>query len=286
MVSIQLMITTFKITNQKAIKLAQCFIVPSIMVIYGQNGVGKSTLLHALRHKTRESFAGREKVIYSSPSDKIGSYETIASVLGRLENARRNIIAAPPVLDNKNRSIDEQNSISYVYDPLNKLLSALLPHLKFEGFDVADPDSPKCTFYRAHGQNDSSTWTAVDTDKLSQEEIDVISLFFPLLEHQIQRRLVPRVEVRSVTDNDDIVVLMDIPNLLVSLLADLLEYIRSIIREENEESIQFIIVTSSSALIDKAKPEELFMLMPSQELAEGSNQLVKVSDGNLCLMPV
>jgi len=281
------MITTFKITNQKAIKLAQCFIVPGIMVIYGQNGVGKSTLLHALRHKTPESFAGREKVIYNSPYDKIGSYETIVSVLGRLENARRNIIAAPSVLDNKNRSIDEQNSISYVYDPLNKLLSALLPHLKFEGFDVADPASPKCTFNRAHGQNDpSSTWTAVDTDKLSQAEIDVISLFFPLLEHQIQRRLVPRLEVRSVTDHDDIVVLMDIPNLLVPLQADLLEYIRSIIREENEESIQFIIVTSSSALIDKAKPEELFMLMPSQQLAEGSNQLVKVSDGNLCLMPV
>ena len=82
------------------------------------------------------------------------------------------------------------------------------------------------------------------------------------------------------------VVLMDIPNLLVPLQADLLEYIRSITREENEESIQFIIVTSSSALIDKAKPEELFMLMPLQQLAEGSDQLVKVSDGNLCLMPV
>jgi hypothetical protein len=40
------------------------------------------------------------------------------------------------------------------------------------------------------------------------------------------------------------------------------------------ENVQFIIVTNSSALIDKATAEELFMLMPSEQLAEGSNQLV------------
>jgi hypothetical protein len=38
--------------------------------------------------------------------------------------------------------------------------------------------------------------------------------------------------------------------------------------------------------MDKATSEELFMLLPSQQLAEGSNQLVKVSDGNMCLMPL
>jgi hypothetical protein len=63
----------------------------------------------------------------------------------------------------------------------------------------------------------------------------------------------------------------------------LLEYLRSVLREENE-NIQFIIVTSSFALIEKDTTEELFMLMPSQQLAEGSNQLMKVSDANACLM--
>jgi hypothetical protein len=47
------------------------------------------------------------------------------------------------------------------------------------------------------------------------------------------------------------------------LQSNLLEYFRSVAREENE-NIQFIIVTSSSALIDKANAEELFMLMPSE----------------------
>jgi hypothetical protein len=65
------------------------------------------------------------------------------------------------------------------------------------------------------------------------------------------------------------------------LQVTLLEYVRSGVQEA-DENIQFIIVTSSSALIDKATAEELFMLMPSQQLAEGSNQLVKVSDAKLC----
>ncbi len=53
------------------------------------------------------------------------------------------------------------------------------------------------------------------------------------------------------------------------------------VTEENE-NIQFIIVTNSSALIDKAYAEGLFMLMPTEQLAEGSHQLVKVSDANAC----
>ena len=67
------------------------------------------------------------------------------------------------------------------------------------------------------------------------------------------------------------------------LQSRLLEYVRSLVTNENEK-IQFIIVTNSSALIDKAASEELFMLMPSQELAEGCNQLVKVSDAKMGLV--
>jgi hypothetical protein len=52
----------------------------------------------------------------------------------------------------------------------------------------------------------------------------------------------------------------------------LLEYVRSEVMEE-DWNIQFIIVTSS-ALIEKATTEELFILMSSQQLAEGSNLLV------------
>jgi predicted ATP-dependent endonuclease of OLD family len=65
----------------------------------------------------------------------------------------------------------------------------------------------------------------------------------------------------------DIVVLMDMPGLFLQpqLQSRLLEYVRSVVREEDGD-IQFIIVTSSPALIEKAPAEELFLLMPSQEL--------------------
>ena len=77
---------------------------------------------------------------------------------------------------------------------------------------------------------------------------------------------------------------MDMPNLhlLPHAQSQLIEYFRSEVTKENE-NMQFIIVTNSSALIDKATAEELFTLMPSQQLAEGSNQLVKPYDVGMCL---
>jgi predicted ATP-dependent endonuclease of OLD family len=112
------------------------------------------------------------------------------------------------------------------------------------------------------------------------QEIGVIAQFLPLIEHQILRKLVPRSDERIFSD---IVVLMDMPGLYLQPQSQsrLLEYVRSVVQED-DENIQFIIVTSSSALIDKANAEELFMLMPSEQLAERSNQLVKVSDASMC----
>ncbi len=109
----------------------------------------------------------------------------------------------------------------------------------------------------------------------------MICQFLQLIDHQILRKLLPRSDEKSFSD---IVVLMDMPGLYLQpqLKSRLLEYFRSVVREENE-NIQFIIVTNFSPLIEKATTEELFMLMPSQQLAEGSNQLVKVSDSNMCL---
>lgn len=198
-----------------------------------------------------------------------------------MEIVRRNIIAASSSRDNKDRSAaDEYTSISYVYEPLNKLLNTLLPHLKFERVDISDTDSPKCIFSKYTQSGISHPQNQVDIDKLSRGEIEVISQFLQLVDHQILRKLVPRSDGCSFSD---IVVLMDMPNLRLppQSQSKLLEYLRST-RDENE-NIQFIIVTSSSALIDKATSEELFMLVPSQQLAEGSNQLVKVSDSNMCL---
>lgn len=45
-------IVKFKLTNIQSIELAECENVPPVMIITGPNGVGKSTLLYALRNDT------------------------------------------------------------------------------------------------------------------------------------------------------------------------------------------------------------------------------------------
>ena len=156
----------------------------------------------------------------------------------------------------------------------------LLPHLKFERVDISDTDHPKCIFSQDTHSGISHPQNQVDIDELSRGEIGVISQFLPLVECQILRKLTPQSDGSSFSD---FVVLMDMPGLYLQpqTQSRLLEYVRSVVWEENE-NIQFIIVTNCSALIDKATTEELFMLMPSEQLAEGSNQLVKVSDANMC----
>jgi GTPase SAR1 family protein len=290
------MLTTFKITDQKAIKLAECNNVPRIMIIFGQNNVGKSTLLYAVKENIMKNVVKNEDIIFISLSDEspqeenagsdIQKYDPfcrINSVLSQLEVVRRNILANSSLLDNKDISpVADYTSISQVYEPLNKLLAILLPHLKFEKVNMSNTDSPKCIFSKVICHGDSHSSNQVDINKLTRLEIEVISQFLPLVEYQILRKLAPRSDASSFSDA---VVLMDTPGAFLpsQLQSLLLEYIRFVVREENEH-IQFIIVTSRSDLFDNAISEERFMLMPSEHLAEDSNQLVKVSDANLCLM--
>lgn len=69
------MITTFKITDQKAIKLAECNSVPRIMMIFGQNSVGKSTLLYAVKESIMKNVMKNEDVIFISPSGESSQEE-------------------------------------------------------------------------------------------------------------------------------------------------------------------------------------------------------------------
>ena len=45
-------LTSFKVVNQEAVRLAEAAQVPPVMVIAGPNGVGKSTVLFRLRSVT------------------------------------------------------------------------------------------------------------------------------------------------------------------------------------------------------------------------------------------
>jgi hypothetical protein len=142
--------------------------------------------------------------------------------------------------------------------------------------------SPKIIFSKyAHGSI-SQPENQVDIGKLSRVEKEVVSRFLPLVEYLILKKLALQFDGRPFSD---IVVLMDMPGLRLpsQLQSLLLEYVRSVMREENEY-IQFILVTRSSLLRGKATSEELFMLKPSEQLVEDSNQLMKVSDAKMFLM--
>jgi len=58
---------SFRVENQKALRLAQSEQVPRVMVIAGPNGVGKSTLLHCLHRKTGALYDDGTQVIYQPP---------------------------------------------------------------------------------------------------------------------------------------------------------------------------------------------------------------------------
>ncbi len=60
------MIESFRVENEKIIKLAECKNVPRLMIIAGSNGSGKSTLLAALHHN--KGVTGESRRLYISPS--------------------------------------------------------------------------------------------------------------------------------------------------------------------------------------------------------------------------
>src|SRR6266446_5813 len=52
----------FRVENQRGIRLADCPVVPKLLVVAGPNGAGKSTLLNALR-----SQPGQGPILYVGP---------------------------------------------------------------------------------------------------------------------------------------------------------------------------------------------------------------------------
>ncbi len=59
----ELALESFRVANQKSLVLAECTSVPSLMVVTGPNGVGKSSLLYALKR--------REGTVYTPPDTQV-----------------------------------------------------------------------------------------------------------------------------------------------------------------------------------------------------------------------
>ncbi|MCX5997616.1 MAG: AAA family ATPase [Chloroflexi bacterium] len=305
-------IQSFNIVNAKIVNRASCDSVPKLMVIAGRNGVGKSTLLYELRHISGDRVKGTGKILYAPPhrtwrrriirsmwlwsqekeyssiltQDSIPGFEGIGIpdqnrrpdstdetpgfikyILAQIETRRQNAIVS---------EID-RNSLKYpdgyapdVYKPLREMFAILLPHLNFLHVDQSNRDNVGCLM-SVQGVKEP-----VDIDDLSSGEKEVIALFMPLLERQINQ-IIRKLQKGKEVDLDsvqDTVMILDEPDLHIhpELQKRMLTYMR---KRAYEDNVQFVIATHSPVIINEAASNELFSLVP-REIAGDSNQLREV----------
>lgn len=301
----------FNITNTKILRKAYCDNVPKVMVIAGPNGVGKSTLLFALRKLSTDKVKGSGKILYTTPhrtwrkrnlraswiwdreidissilaSDSIQSIQGIyipdgqrrpdtadeaqgfiKYVLSQLETRRQNAIVT---------EID-RNGLKYpegyapdVYKPLRDMMEDLLPHMRFVGVDQENKEDVRCLL------KPSGVDKPIDIDELSSGEKEMIALFMPLVENEINSVL-RQLEINETPGMDtkpDTVMLIDEPDLHIHSILQkrIVEYMR---KKAHEDNVQFIIATHSPIIINEATSDELFVLVEANKSRD--NQLQKV----------
>lgn len=302
-------IQSFDISNVKIVGKASCDNVPKLMVVAGRNGVGKSTLLYELRKFSEEKVKGSGKILYSGPHrtwrrrkiksmwlwsqqreysniltlDSLPGFEGIGIpdpqrrydttdeapglikyILGQIETKRQHAIMSK--IDKNNLKYPEGFAPD-IYKPLKEMLNILLPHLQFIEVDQSNRDNVRCLM-RVEGVTEN-----IDMDDLSSGEKEVIALFMPLLERQINQ-VISRMERGQEVDLEsapDTVMILDEPDLHIhpELQKRMLTYMR---KRACEDKVQFIIATHSPIIINEAASNELYSLV-SKDIASDDNQL-------------
>lgn len=300
-----MVLRNFTIRDTRSISFAECINVPQLMVIAGPNGVGKSSLLYALRFQSYGTiYIGpyrairRQNVQQRNLISRPISYTGIlmSHQLERMDGVNigyDNGVRDPWSSDDASSflkfalcQIDIQRSqaIAQRYDkykkipeelpepwyPLNELLENLLPHLSFYKIDNNDTDKLRCLF-KVHNSK------IVDIDDLSSGEKSIIQMFYPLVEHRIQSVL------REIKGDDiphslaDLCLLVDEPELHLhpNLQLKVLDYFRAL---TVGTPIQVILTTHSPTMVESASFEELYLLKPSELIDPGENQLVQIAE--------
>jgi energy-coupling factor transporter ATP-binding protein EcfA2 len=300
-------IPSFIVRNQRAIRLAACDAVPPVMVVTGPNGCGKSTLLNALRTVGE----GPGRTLYVSPHRNSRRQQVRMRYLGQARIEMSSLLSANSLpgfeglnLPSQERDawnfdeaqsflkyslcqieIDRQTAIANRFDttgavlkadmpdvwaPLRELAHNLLPHLSFHRIDLTNRDQVRCQWH-VHSKD-----VLVDIDDLSSGEKAIIQLFFPLIEHQVNRHLAAMRGAEEIAEPGAVAVLMDEPELHLhpNLQAKVLDYIRGV---SLREGVQFILATHSPSMVEQAVNEELYLLRPA-ELNDGdANQLLRIA---------
>lgn len=298
-------IPEFSIANHRNIRFAACETVPPVMIVTGPNGCGKSTLLQQLRgvgggrrpmyigphrasrrQQVRFRFLGPEiNMRRVLEGESLPGYEGIQNIgsartpwdhddapsylkygLCQIELDRREAIATRY----DQHSEIQRGSIPDVWQPLREMAENLLPHMKFDKIDTTNRDKVRC-LWQVHDQPES-----IDIDDLSSGEKSIVQLFYPLVEHRIKGILHELKGDEALQGSEKVCVLMDEPKLHLhpNLQSKVLDYIRGLSVRENA---QFIMATHSPTIVENANSDELFLLRPTEMIADGDNQLVRIA---------
>ncbi|HWZ88995.1 MAG TPA: ATP-binding protein [Polyangiaceae bacterium] len=284
------------------------------MVIAGPNGVGKSTLLFAIKQRTGGDIAMHGKVLYLSPhriwrrqnvqmmhlldrTPRFSDMLTQDSVSGFGSFQVFNASRAPDSADESFGAI--KHALSQFETRKQTAVNALLK--KRGSVTLADignvygPLQELTKFLLPHlrfleidltqrsnirvvfTRTDKSGSIPVEMDDLSSGERSLISLFMPFLETEIEAHLA-RIEGApdDQSPREDTVVLIDEPEIHLHpyLQARMVEYLRSITARGG---VQFVLATHSTTIIDAADYDELFVLNPPSATTPDDNQLVQLA---------
>ncbi|MBF0329940.1 MAG: AAA family ATPase [Nitrospirae bacterium] len=297
---------SFRVQNQRSVFLAECLVVPKLMVIAGPNGTGKSTLLNALRtssgdgpilyvgpHRNARRQVVQWRHLLSTPisfqelltRSDIPGYEGVALVTGtrdpwsfddsanylkhglcQIEVDRKDAIAQ--LYDNQKEI--GKNSLPDPWAPLKELTNNLLPHMSFERIDSTNRNQVR-VLWRVHAKD-----TLVDLDDLSSGEKAIIQIFYPLVEARTKDILRQIQHADGAQAQPEVCVLIDEPELHLhpNLQIKVYDYLRLL---ASNGKTQVIIATHSPTIVEYANFEELFLLRPSESITAGENQLVQVA---------
>lgn len=222
-------ITGFKVQNQKSITLAEATSVPSVMVIAGPNGIGKSTLLYAVKNGAG-TLTGGTRIFYQGPHRVLRRTTVQRRWLGGGMRWLLDLLSAGDVsgyeglnFQNPARTpdnVDEAGStIKYTLGKIENrrqsILAKVVDRRKAEKaqLDIAAlPDIyeplrtltthllPHLEFSRIDFENEDNIrclWRRTDAkgsieldiDDLSSGEKSIAVMFLPLLEDQLRERL-------------------------------------------------------------------------------------------------
>lgn len=220
---------SFRFENQRSLRLAEVTSVPKVMVIAGPNGVGKSTLLFAIRNGPRVEDPNT-RILYQGPHRVMRSSSIQRRWLGGAPRWLRDILGAGDVsgfeglsLGNTARTpsnVDEAGSaIKHILGKIENrrqtLLAGTVDRFQAGGSPLTTGDLPdvygplrsltefilphlrflKVDFTNEDNiqclfqRTDAAQSQPIDIDELSSGEKAVVVLFLPLLEDQLQAGL-------------------------------------------------------------------------------------------------